>query len=175
MEPLLAAQNARVTKGPLLAFVSSHRLSGLANKSNHTPRGTFHFHSFQGSIFLESPRNSRENGSGFCKERYLERMEKESTPRSMKYTQAFLNPVAGGSSFSKVLSLLCGDCPTKNDPQKEWTRNQPLEHCLSITHMASQPGTQAVSCSNQPMFTPPPRGEHLGSLNKRKGSPTANK
>ena len=43
------------------------------------------FHSFQGSFFLENLRKPRENGSGFWKERWLNRMEKESTPRSIAF------------------------------------------------------------------------------------------
>ena len=53
------------------------RIRGRPQKS----RGTFHFHSFQGSFFLENLRKPRENGSGVWTERWLKRMGKESTPK----------------------------------------------------------------------------------------------
>ena len=45
----------------------------------HVSIGTFQFHSFQGSFFLENLHKPKENGSGFWKERWLKGMEKEST------------------------------------------------------------------------------------------------
>ena len=78
-------------------------LLALGHLTQHS-RGTFHFHSFQGSFFLENVQNSRQN-CWFSK-RAMVVKNGESSPRSMPHKQTEFVAPEGAHTLASF-----GTCP----------------------------------------------------------------